>query len=250
MNDDKSPIDIGKIEKESEINNCTEGILPIAETLMSAVGLREPMRIFSTLTNYCIAKRRDEIVLMIAGVVNELSVRMDELSFNKLPENEEFITEIMYVIQIAMRTKQKEKLEALKNALLNSALENTPDEDLRLILLNLIDTLTTLHLQLLKFFSEPKSPKFVEELKTDIKQIGNEHKGVYYLIFDLFDVLEYQYPELNGKRDIYVHVLKDLNSRELLIYNTEFKIEPNGNIEPVILPMGEMLLSFINSPEI
>ncbi|MCZ3367067.1 MULTISPECIES: hypothetical protein [Methanobacterium] len=207
--------------------------------------------LFSAAITPPLAKRRDKWMMIFLEAINELANRKPEFNMKDLIDNEMFITTVMRASQIAICNHQNEKLNALKNAILNSALNNiSPEEDLQLILLDIIDSCTKLHLEFLKFFNEPKSPKFVEELQTNITEKGNEIKEVYYLVFNLGEVLEYEYPALKGKDDIYTHILKDLQSKELLVYDPEFKIEPNGKMDSLIMPMGEKLLSFITSPEI
>ena len=48
-----------------------------------------------------------------------------------------------YATQIAIRNHQRKKLEALRNAVLNSALVNASEEDIQLMFLNFIEYLTT-----------------------------------------------------------------------------------------------------------
>jgi hypothetical protein len=53
--------------------------------------------------------------------------------------------------QSAGRTHRKEKLEALRNAVLNIALGHKPSEDLQAIFMNLVDSFAPVHLELLRF---------------------------------------------------------------------------------------------------
>jgi hypothetical protein len=55
----------------------------------------------------------------------------------------------MHATQAAIRNHQKEKLEALRNAVLNSAEKNALDEDIKLMFVSLIDTFTPWHLRIL-----------------------------------------------------------------------------------------------------
>src|SRR5260370_7181085 len=55
-----------------------------------------------------------------------------------------------------MRSHQREKLQALRNAVLNVAAGTAPDENLQLVFLNYLDTLTPLHLTLLDCVADPR----------------------------------------------------------------------------------------------
>jgi hypothetical protein len=52
-------------------------------------------------------------------------------------------------------THQEEKLAALRNAVLNSALPGAPDADMQAILLGLVDRLTSSHLRFLTMWDDP-----------------------------------------------------------------------------------------------
>jgi hypothetical protein len=58
---------------------------------------------------------------------------------------------------VAIRNHHKEKLKALRNAVLNSISPNLPEEDLQLMFLNWVDELTTWHLRILQFFDSPET---------------------------------------------------------------------------------------------
>ncbi len=69
-----------------------------------------------------------------------------------LQSDERFITIVLQASTAAIRSHQKEKLVALKNVILNSALGPVADEDLELIFVRFVEELTPSHLYLLKFF--------------------------------------------------------------------------------------------------
>ena len=52
----------------------------------------------------------------------------------------------------AMSTHRKEKHEMLRNAVLNSALPNAPEDDERTVFLNLVDEFSVTHILVLKAF--------------------------------------------------------------------------------------------------
>jgi hypothetical protein len=54
---------------------------------------------------------------------------VNDLTPERLATNEAFVTVTMQASQGAIRNHQQAKLEALRNAVLNSALPNPPQED-------------------------------------------------------------------------------------------------------------------------
>lgn len=71
-----------------------------------------------------IEKRREEWMKRMAAAVTTLLSR--GLTVESLQSNEEFISAMQQAAQNSQRTHQTEKLEALRNALLNIAMEPAP----------------------------------------------------------------------------------------------------------------------------
>ena len=67
----------------------------------------------------------------------------------------------MQASQAAIRNHQSEKREALRNAVLNAALPNAPEESIQQLFINQVDTFTVWHIRLLDLFKEP--PAWFEE---------------------------------------------------------------------------------------
>lgn len=63
---------------------------------------------------------------------------------------DEFATVVIHATTIALRNHEREKLEALQNAVVNTALNLEPDSDLRALFISWIDSLTAIHLRVLR----------------------------------------------------------------------------------------------------
>ncbi len=87
-------------------------------------------------------KRREKWLEQLAGAVEEILDKMADLTPDTLSQNEVFVSTALRVTEIAIRTHQQEKLEALRNAVVNAALPEAPDETLQQIFLNHVDNLT------------------------------------------------------------------------------------------------------------
>ena len=139
--------------------------------------------------------RRDEWLESIATELHNLIEGVDDLSLEKLSEDPSFITTFMSASQIAMRTHQEEKREALRNAVLNAALRTEPDEDLQAIFLGLVDRFTSWHLRILNLLNDPVASAnavnfkpsgslgSIQTLITGVYPELEEHAEFYQLIY-------------------------------------------------------------------
>jgi hypothetical protein len=91
----------------------------------------------------------------IAKGLDNLSKQVVNLTPERLAQDEAFTTAFLHASQIAMRTQQQEKLEALRNSVLNVAAGTAPDASVQLMFLNALDTLTPWHLILLDCIADP-----------------------------------------------------------------------------------------------
>ena len=76
----------------------------------------------------------------IGEKLNELEENKFDLE--KLKNDENFISVMMNASQMALRTHQEEKLDALRNAILNVAKGEAPDESVQHLFLNFVDFFT------------------------------------------------------------------------------------------------------------
>lgn len=94
-----------------------------------------------------ISKRKDEWAKELGEKVQWL---LDNgLTIKDLQHNEKFVDVVFQATQIAIKTSQREKINALKNAIVNIVLDESYDASIIQMFLNLIDSLTPLHFSLL-----------------------------------------------------------------------------------------------------
>lgn len=170
-------------------------------------------------------KRRERWMADIGEKLHELEA--NGLKLESLQANEQFISAVMYASQIVLRTHQEAKLEALRNAILNVANGQAPDETFQNMFFNFIDSLTEEHLRILKVFQAPNSPPMME--------MGS-----------LNAILEYNIPESQGQKDLYDQLWKDLFSRGLV--NTDrmnITLSGRGLTEKQTTAIGDAFLKFI-----
>ncbi|MGO2069680.1 hypothetical protein [Glutamicibacter arilaitensis] len=102
---------------------------------------------------------RDQYELRMSNWLETLgeSVTRLEQKLEDLANDPEFIDTVMSATAAAGKTLHAEKLEALKNAVLNSAdPESRPGEDLRLRFIGIVEQMVPDHLRLMNYFQSPK----------------------------------------------------------------------------------------------
>lgn len=186
-----------------------------------------------------IERRKDAWLQQLADVLKEVEGRVAELTPEKLAENEAFVTVAMQASQIALRNHQQEKLEALRNAVLNAALSNPPQEDEQMIFLRLVDQLTPWHLRVLSVLNEPV--QWMER-----HGVGNPGWGMGATS----TVLEHCLPELRGQRDTYDQIVRDLQSEGLLSQGQFLHVMMTGGgmVGSRTANRGTRFIKFITSP--
>ena len=100
--------------------------------------------------------RTIEWMNMVAIKLKKQDEKFNELKPENLANNEVFQSAFAASARIAVQTHQKEKLEALCNALLNTVIMKNLDENFKLLFFNYIDDMTVLHMDVVKFFRERK----------------------------------------------------------------------------------------------
>lgn len=195
---------------------------------------------FSTVIAPPISKRRDEWLIRIANGLEDIKRKLPNFDLSSLSQNEVFITTIMHATQTAIRNHHEEKLEALKNAVLNSAIKIKIDESLQLMFINYIDTLTPWHLRILTFFQNPTG-----WFKARGMNIPNIYMG------SPAHMLESAFPDLKGNRSFYDLIIKDLYSQGLLgIDSLHTTMTGSGTLAPRTTELGNKFITYITAPRV
>ncbi len=170
-------------------------------------------------------KRRNQWMEEIGKGLGALEEKMGVI-LESLQENDGFIDTAIEATRIAIKTINREKHEALKSAILNSALPNPPDESLQQLFLFLIDTMSVWHLRVLELCRVQITYCEVPErdLAGWMDQLGSEFSELREIGFFLF-------------------VWNDLSSRELI--NTQ---KSDGIVSHRTTEIGKLFLDFIKNP--
>lgn len=199
----------------------------VAKTGLSAIPLvgSPAAELFQYVVQPPLERRRERWMADVGEKLRELEAK--GLNLDSLQTNEQFISVVMQASQVALRTHQEQKLRALRNAVLNVAKGQEPDETLQHLFLNFVDSLTEQHLRILKLFQAPTPPP-------NMSMGGLSH------------VLEHNIPELRGRQDLYVQLWRDLFSRGLVSTDGMNVTMSGGGLKAKrTTAMGDAFLNFI-----
>ena len=195
------------------------------------------LELFNVVLAQPIEIRKQKWMEEVSNALNELKQNIG-LDFDKLKENEQFISTMLQASTLAIKNHQIEKLEALKNAVLNSALPNSPEESLQQMFLSCVDSFSVWHIKLLVLFHNPMN-WFINNNKRfpDITAGGLSH------------ILEAAYPELSTKREFYDLVWSELSSKNFTKTNSlHGTMTLNGLQSKRTSELGDVFLKFISKP--
>lgn len=231
---DKPPSDTQPQDIAHQVGKAITSAVPLAGGPLSVL--------FETIFTPSLERRKQAWLENLASVIEELKEQVDGVTEEKLSKDEQFITMSIQASQIAMRTHKQEKIEALRAAILHSALPGAPEEDQQAIFLNLIDELTPWHLNLLALLDNPA--QWME--KHDVRQPNWDMGGVSR-------VIEHCFPRLRGDagREFYDQLFRDLKAAGLVAQGDYLHTTMTGQgmVASRTTGLGEAFISFITNPE-
>lgn len=198
-----------------------------------------------------LAKRQAKWLEQVYNNLILLAEKVENVTLEKLVQNEIFLTTLMQATPVAISTHQKEKLEALRNAVLNSSLPYAPEEDIQLMFLNWIEGWSASHLNLLNFIKNPQDwcCKNSINLKKNWNYKSTSKNGGFYPPGHL-EVLELIFPGIKQNLDFYNQVLQELMDKNLVtrgIRATMAQVDLQGSFFS-LQNMGALFLEFITFP--
>jgi len=207
------------------------GSVPLVGTPLAAL--------FETIFTPPIEKRKEKWLKELAKVITEIQERVDNLDPEALSRNEVFISMVMKASQVAIRSHQEEKISALRNALLNSVLSNSPNEDIQAIFLNLIDEFTPWHIRLLSLVNDPAGWMKNNNVKNPSWSMGG-----------VSTVIEFCFPDLRGEKEFYRLLIRDLQSAALIVQGQILGVTMSGSgiLASRTTDLGKQFLGYISKP--
>ena len=145
-------------------------------------------------------KRRQEWMNEVAEKLKALE-EDNKIDFRRLAQNDQFLDTIIKATSFAIKTSEQEKITALKNAVINTALNESPDKTKSQIFLNLVDTFTVWHIKILDFFDNPKAWFAKAEQVPPNLMMGS-----------MLGVLKTAFPSLAGQDELVDVIWNDLHN--------------------------------------
>lgn len=222
--------DINKTSKEDILYAAVKAGLGSIPVLGSAA-----TELFGLVVTPPLDKRRQEWMNEVAEKLKALEEN-NQVDYSKLSQNEQFIDTIIQATTIAIKTSEKEKIVALRNAVTNTALDEAPEKTKSQIFLNLVDSFTVWHLKILTFFDNPKAW---------FQRAGQSPPNL--MMGSMFSVLKSAYPSLAGQDELVDLIWNDLHNAGL--HNTsglKTMMSGDGALAERTTELGKEFIQFIS----
>jgi hypothetical protein len=203
--------------------------------------------LFSMIMKSPLEKRREDWLELLADGLEKLQRQIAEFDIEKLSENEALVTTIAQLTYTAISTHETERRYAIRNAILNTALKQSPDDIRQKQFNRWLDELTPWHWKILPLFDDPHLTNTSLDLN-DNTWMQNAMLGEVAIL------IENTYPEMIGEVDLYVQVVADLHSRGLIANIFPEKLPGDGLIvatiesSPKLTELAREFLKYIQSP--
>lgn len=195
--------------------------------------------IFNSLIEPPMTRRKTEWMIQVSDVINDLYEK-GIVTENELQQNETFFTTLVHASAIAIKNHQSAKREALRNAVINSALPGAPDDTVQQLFLNLIDSCTSWHIALLQLFQGPE--KWAAQ---------NAHKFPDLIMGGLTDIITSAFPALAGQEHIYQIIWHELfRSGFVSSESISGTMSGSGLLAKRTTYFGDQFLKFISEPQL
>jgi hypothetical protein len=184
-----------------------------------------------------VSEKQDAFFRNVVSDLKRLGKTVDSLSTS-------FYGTVTYAAWLATLTNEQEKVDAFKNAVVNTALPNTPDEEMRELFLTMAVSLTARHLRLLNCLFHPREYGIDAVNSADVHVIGGGMGGAFKVI--------QQYVPGFERRDILERCINDLINQGLVYYQGQAQVREAHLMEllgnPLPTGLAHDFMAFMNPP--
>lgn len=176
---------------------------------------------------------------IVAEALVEIRDSAGEPGADKALASEHFLTVVTEATLIACRNHDEEKIRALRNAVLHTALsDDGPDEPVQLMFLRLIDYLTPLHLVTVALLNDPAAWMEKHDVPDPRWPVGTSSTVIQYCV-----------PSLRGRPDILEMIVRDLQGAGLVEqgYFLRIPMSDAGILQAHTTDSGRQFVRFISS---
>ncbi len=181
-------------------------------------------------------KRRQKWMNDVADKLKALE-ESQKIDFSNLSQNDQFIDTIIQATSFAIKTSEEEKINAFKNAVVNTALNESPDKTKSQIFLNLVDVYTVWHIKILTFFDDPG---------LWFKRAGRNPPN--FVMGSMFSILTTAFPSLVGQDELVDVIWNDLHDAGFHRSSAlKTSMTGNGVMAERTTQLGKEFIHFISS---
>lgn len=175
----------------------------------------------------------------LADAINQL-LQSQSNCVEELRDNDEFQSLLLQSYLTVVQTHQQEKLEAVRNVLLNSAVGTNLAFDTQAMFLNMLHQYTPTHLKLLSIMDNPR--KQFEDLGIDVASITRTEKfGRTHLMMVAL------LPDYSEEGEVYLKMCTDLHAAGLIPRN-QVHFEQFVALEGQLTNLGKRFVRFVLNP--
>jgi hypothetical protein len=186
-------------------------------------------------------KRQAEWMKSVADGLRTLEEKVDSFKIEELPNNESFVTTLLHATRIALMAHREEKRRALRNAVLNAALPNAPDDIQQKMFVEWLDELTEWHIKVLALFATADNIPSLD--------LHDPKWRMYMELDELSEIIETHYPEMRGHFDRQVQIIHDLHQKGFLVHIfPDRAVASEIRNSPSLSSQATAFLWFIKSP--
>jgi len=191
---------------------------------------------FVTALNWRLNERREKWLTELAEAVDKLGERVGDLDIETLADNDRFVDAVVAATRTVEHTHQDEKINALRNAVLNSVAPDAPDADTQAIFLDLIDRYTPSHLRLLTLWDDPTAWFASHDLAPPQGVMAGSRALT----------VEAGLPEMQGRKDFYGLIADELISAGMLTASLSGMVSGTSLMDRLTTDFGRQFVRFIS----
>lgn len=175
----------------------------------------------------------------VTEALNRLVLEPRGATFEDLSSDDAFLDVIGEATRATVETSDQVKIDALRNAVVNSVFQPDTEADRRAILLDILVGLTPTHIKLLKLYDDPRV--WYAEEGIPVPNITMGGAGL---------VVEQAYPDLAADKPLLDYVVKDLGSKNLANLNLNVTTTGDSVFASKTQALGRELITFITEPDV
>jgi len=193
------------------------------------------VEVFNAIVKTPIQKRQEQLIESIIDKIKTLENDFEEFKPENLSQNELFISVLLKSLQAITKEHQKEKIDAFKNAVINTVIIEAISEDYKLLFLSYLESFSAIHLHIIKFF--------YDELHIRHKDDGGYHTDLGNK-FTVFITLN---NNIKITKETFISITTELYGKGLVKDTNNYSSYDGRLINKSLIesPLADMFIAFI-----